>query len=70
VTSEAGQNVASAQPEAVVPEVQMTPRGMLKLAEWLVYCESIGWPRASMPELTRIWHEFRDENGELRSAHD
>jgi hypothetical protein len=56
----------SAQPEAVVPEVQLTPRGMLKLAEWLVYCESIGWPAESLPELEKTWRRFKDKNGELK----
>ncbi len=47
-------------------EYEMKPIGMKKLAEWLMYCQSIGWPESSLPELTAIWHKFKDEYGNRR----
>jgi hypothetical protein len=43
----------------------LTPKGLGALADWLAYCESIGWPEASMPDLERIWLTYRDKNGDL-----
>lgn len=54
------------KPDAVEDD-KLTPRGMLKLAEWLVYCESIGWPDESMSALEKIWRQYRDKDGRLRS---
>lgn len=44
----------------------LTPKGMASLAEWLSYCEKIGWLPEQLPKLERIWLRFKDKNGDLR----
>jgi len=44
----------------------LTPKGMAELAEWLTFCENIGWLPEQMPDLEAIWLKFKDKDGNLR----
>lgn len=40
-------------------------RGDKLCADWLAACLRIGWSRDDLDALEKIWHEFRDEHGNL-----
>lgn len=47
---------------------QRTKRALLACANWLAFCLSIGWSRADLDELERIWWQWHDENGNLLTS--
>jgi hypothetical protein len=37
-----------------------------KCAEWLAYCLSIGFDKASLKELESLWWKYHDNKGNLK----
>jgi hypothetical protein len=42
-----------------------TLKARRECAEWLSYCLKIGWAKASLDELEKIWWRFHDGQGRL-----
>jgi hypothetical protein len=40
--------------------------GVRRLLEWLRACESFGWPKSAIPELTDLFWKYKDRNGNLK----
>lgn len=37
---------------------------IMKCADWLLYCLSIGWRKDQLSALEEIWWMYHDENGD------
>lgn len=38
-----------------------------KKADWLAYCLSIGWEKKELDDLSKVWDDYYDEEGNRRS---
>lgn len=45
-----------------------TRSALMKCAEWLVFCLSIGWPKSDLDDLEKLWWKGHDWRGRLRSV--
>ena len=41
---------------------------IVKCAEWLKYCLSIGWAHSDLDWLESLWWKYHDSRGNLKSA--
>lgn len=45
-----------------------TKRGIMKCAQWLVYCLSIGYSKSDLKELEKLFWKYKDGNGDLKKS--
>lgn len=45
-----------------------TRKAILKCAQWLQYCVSIGWPKSDLDALEMMWWQYHDDNGNLKEG--
>ncbi len=46
-------------------EVSKTRHALLRCANWLAYCRSIGWPDCELDALEALWWRYHDGRGAL-----
>lgn len=49
-------------------EEKPTEKGIMKCAEWLVYCLGIGYTKGELDELEALFWKYKDKKGNLKTT--
>ena len=43
-------------------------KALRQCAEWLAFCLRIGWQRSQLDDLERLWWQYHNDKGSLKTA--